>query len=73
MGGLLGQPAVAVTTSGEGTFCALLASGAVRCWGRDSDFPNPAIGSSSDVTLVDGGVAALGACHDVGLGSHEGR
>jgi hypothetical protein len=66
----LEQPAVAITTSSEGTFCALLANGAVRCWGQPYGYPpNPNLGGSFDLTIVDDKVTSFGAFRDVDLGS----
>lgn len=65
----LGQRAVALTTAGTGTVCALLASGAVRCWGQPYGYPSAALGSSFDLTVQNDTVTSIGAFHDVDLGT----
>ncbi len=62
LGVRLGQSALAISTGGN-IFCALLASGAVRCWGQPSGLPFAALGSSFD---------SLGTFRDVDLGSRDG-
>ena len=65
----LGQPAVAITTGALAQTCALLANGAVRCFGLWSDsVPNDALGSSFDLTEANG-QNSWGPFHDIDLGT----
>ncbi|HVU50380.1 MAG TPA: hypothetical protein VHL80_06820, partial [Polyangia bacterium] len=65
----LGQPAVAITTGALEHTCALLANGAVRCFGLWSDpVPNDALGSSFDLMEANG-QDSWGPFHDIDLGT----
>jgi hypothetical protein len=71
LGVQLGGRAVALGTGGFLYTCALVEGGAVRCWGEDvvGMPPSAALGASFDATLADGRIQALGAFHDVDLGT----
>jgi hypothetical protein len=80
----LGQPAIAIGSSGQVFSCALLADGTVKCWGGGNDCtPNdaggytceapaqlwPVLGGSVE-TKVENGVRVYGAWHAINLGTH---
>jgi hypothetical protein len=64
----LGQPAVAITSGGLGTTCALLADGGIKCWGSNPAFaPSEWLGAEVSYRQSDSGIT-YGSWHSVDLG-----
>jgi Regulator of chromosome condensation (RCC1) repeat len=66
----LGQPAVALTTGGSTHTCALLANGAVRCWGEQGLTASYApLGAAFPPLLIDSETFPHETFHDIDLGA----
>jgi hypothetical protein len=76
----LGQPAVAIGSSGDEVACALLADGSVKCWGGSNDcapgnaceapaHPTAILGGSVETQAENGG-RAYAEWSAIDLGTH---